>query len=543
MYEENNLAFLQQVADQVASAVSNVLYAQEAQVAQQQLTRERDRLRLLLDVNNAVVSTLDLHELLMAISSCLRRVLRHECTSLALLDVETNHLRLYALDFPSGKGLLQENLTAPLDGSISGMVVTSRQPKLVTVEDLQRFPSDLTQRHYAEGIRSGCVLPLIARNRVLGTLILGSLRENAFTQDDLEFLNQVASQIAIAIENALAFREIAALKDKLSEEKLYLEDEIRTSYNFNEIVGESAALQRLLKQVEIVAPTDSAVLILGETGTGKELIARALHNLSARREHTFVKLNCAAIPTGLLESELFGHERGAFTGAIAQKIGRFELAHRGTLFLDEVGDIPLELQPKLLRVLQEQEFERLGGTRTIRVDVRLIAATNRDLAQMAADKEFRSDLYYRLNVFPLMAPPLRERAQDILPLVRYFTQKYARRMNKRIETITTETITALSCYSWPGNVRELENFIERAVILSPGPILQVPLAELKTPTREPLSQTLTLVEAEREHIVQVLRETKGVVGGPQGAAARLGMKRTTLQSKMRKLGITSSSYA
>jgi formate hydrogenlyase transcriptional activator len=543
MYEENNLAFLQQVADQVASAVSNVLYAQEAQVAQQQLTRERDRLRLLLDVNNAVVSTLDLHELLMAISSCLRRVLRHECTSLALLDVETNHLRLYALDFPSGKGLLQENLTAPLDGSISGMVVTSRQPKLVTVEDLQRFPSDLTQRHYAEGIRSGCVLPLIARNRVLGTLILGSLRENAFTQDDLEFLNQVASQIAIAIENALAFREIAALKDKLSEEKLYLEDEIRTSYNFNEIVGESAALQRLLKQVEIVAPTDSAVLILGETGTGKELIARALHNLSARREHTFVKLNCAAIPTGLLESELFGHERGAFTGAIAQKIGRFELAHRGTLFLDEVGDIPLELQPKLLRVLQEQEFERLGGTRTIRVDVRLIAATNRDLAQMAADKEFRSDLYYRLNVFPLMVPPLRERAQDILPLVRYFTQKYARRMNKRIETITTETITALSCYSWPGNVRELENFIERAVILSPGPILQVPLAELKTPTREPLSQTLTLVEAEREHILQVLRETKGVVGGPQGAAARLGMKRTTLQSKMRKLGITSSSYA
>jgi formate hydrogenlyase transcriptional activator len=543
MYGENNLAFLQQVADQVAIAVSNVLYAQEAQVAQQQLTRERDRLRLLLDVNNAVVSTLDLHELLTAISSCLRRVLRHECTSLALLDVETNHLRLYALDFPSGKGLLQENLAAPLDGSISGMVVTSRQPKLVTVEDLQRFPSELTQRHYAEGIRSGCVLPLIARNRVLGTLILGSLRENAFTQDDLEFLNQVASQIAIAIENALAFREIAALKDKLSEEKLYLEDEIRTSYNFNEIVGESAALQRLLKQVEIVAPTDSAVLILGETGTGKELIARALHNLSARREHTFVKLNCAAIPTGLLESELFGHERGAFTGAIAQKIGRFELAHRGTLFLDEVGDIPLELQPKLLRVLQEQEFERLGGTRTIRVDVRLIAATNRDLAQMAADKEFRSDLYYRLNVFPLMAPPLRERAQDILPLVRYFTQKYARRMNKRIETITTETITALSCYSWPGNVRELENFIERAVILSPGPILQVPLAELKTPTREPLSQTLTLVEAEREHIVQVLRETKGVVGGPQGAAARLGMKRTTLQSKMRKLGITSSSYA
>lgn len=385
-------------------------------------------------------------------------------------------------------------------------------------------------------------MPLITRNRVLGTLILGSLREDAFTQDDLEFLNQVASQIAIAVENALAFREIAALKDKLSEEKLYLEDEIRTSYNFNEIVGESTALQRALKQVEIVAPTDSAVLILGETGTGKELIACALHNLSTRREHTFVKLNCAAIPTGLLESELFGHERGAFTGAIAQRIGRFELAHHGTLFLDEIGDIPSELQPKLLRVLQEQEFERLGGTRTIHVEVRLVAATNRDLVQMVEDKEFRSDLYYRLNVFPIQLPPLRERPQDIFPLVRYFTQKYARRMNKRIETIPTETLTALSHYSWPGNVRELENFIERAVILSPGPILHVPMAELKLSTKDPVTQAVTLVEAECNHIQQVLRETKGVVGGPQGAAARLGMKRTTLQSKMRKLGITSSSY-
>jgi len=543
MYEENNVAFLQQVADQVAIAVSNVLYAQEAQVAQQQLMRERDRLSLLLDVNNAVVSTLDLHELLAAISSCLRRALQHEYTSLTLYDPETNQLRLYALDFPTGKGLVQENLLAPLDASVSGEVFTSRQPRMVTAADLQQFPSEMTQRHYSEGIQSGCVLPLITRNCVLGTLILGSLREHAFTQEDLEFLNQVASQIAIAVENAIAFREIAVLKDKLSEEKLYLEDEIRTAYHFDEIIGESPALTRVLKQVEIVAPTDSAVLILGETGSGKELIARALHNLSVRREHTFVKLNCAAIPTGLLESELFGHERGAFTGAIAQKIGRFELAHRGTLFLDEVGDIPLELQPKLLRVLQEQEFERLGSTRTTRVDVRLIAATNRDLAQMATNKEFRSDLYYRLNVFPLMLPPLRERSQDIFPLVRYFTQKYARRMNKRIETIPTETVAALSRYSWPGNVRELENFIERAVILSPGPILQVPLAELKTPTKEPVSQTMTLVEAEREHILQVLRETKGVVGGPHGAAARLGMKRTTLQSKMRKLGIASSSYA
>jgi formate hydrogenlyase transcriptional activator len=354
-------------------------------------------------------------------------------------------------------------------------------------------------------------------------------------------LGQVGKQIAIAVENGVAYRQIAELKEKLNTEKLYLEDEIRTERNFDEIIGQSTTLKQALSQVAIVAPTESTVLIQGETGTGKELIARAIHKLSGRRARTFVKVNCAAIPTGLLESELFGHEKGAFTGAIAQKIGRFELAHGGTLFLDEVGDIPLELQAKFLRVLQENEFERLGGTRTIRVDIRLVAATNRDLTAMVADKQFRSDLYYRLNVFPIVSPPLRDRREDIPPLVRYFTQKFARRMNRRIETIPSDTMDALSRYHWPGNIRELENFIERAVILSRGSSLDVPLAELKQrikdgPADAPRSLT-TLEEAEREHIRQALQQANGRVGGPSGAAARLGMKRTTLQSKMAKLGI------
>ncbi|MCA1851172.1 MAG: sigma 54-interacting transcriptional regulator, partial [Beggiatoa sp.] len=390
----------------------------------------------------------------------------------------------------------------------------------------------------AEGVQSVCCLPLITPSRILGTLNLASLRDGNFSENDADLLSQVASQIAIALENALAFREIDELKNQLAKEKLYLEDEIRTEYNFEEIIGESTALKRILNQVETVAPTDSTVLILGETGTGKELIARAIHNLSGRHERTFIKMNCATIPTGLLESELFGHERGAFTGAIAQKIGRFELAHQGTLFLDEVGDIPLEMQAKLLRVLQEQEFERLGSPRTLRVNVRLVAATNRDLARMVADRGFRSDLYYRLNVFPITAPPLRERPEDIPLLVRYFAQRDARRMHKRIETIPTETLTALCRYPWPGNIRELENLIERSVILSQGPELRVPLGELKAQAMAPADGTVTLEAAEREHILRALREANGVIGGAAGAAARLGIKRTTLQSRMNKLGIS-----
>jgi len=355
----------------------------------------------------------------------------------------------------------------------------------------------------------------------------------------------VANQVAIAVDNGLAFRQIAELKDKLAEEKLYLEDEIRSQYNFEEIIGESVVWKRALEQVETVAPTDSSVLILGETGTGKELIARAIHNLSGRRDRTFVKLNCAAIPTGLLESELFGHEKGAFTGAISQKVGRVELADHGTLFLDEVGDIPAELQPKLLRVLQEREFERLGSTRTLRVNLRLIAATNRNLAKMVADREFRSDLFYRLNVFPIQLPALRERGKDIAMLVRYFAQKHAESKGKQIERIPAESMQALERWHWPGNVRELENLIERAVILTRGTVLNVPLAELK-PGPEPtaaVDDVATLQDAEREHILKTLREARGLISGPQGAAARLGLKRTTLNSKMRKLGITRKDYS
>ncbi|MGA2475859.1 MAG: sigma 54-interacting transcriptional regulator [Terriglobia bacterium] len=535
-YYGADLEFLQQVAAQVAVAVDNALNFQDAQVYQEQLSRERDRLRLLLEVNNALVSNLDLRELLKEIAACLRRVIRHDYTALALYDPATNEMRLRALDFPEGKGLIQEEMTVPLEGSAGGEVFTTRKPLLVDTANTNRYQTPIARLAEAEGLKCFCILPLFTSTRDIGILALGTLAEGSFRQGDVDLLAQVANQIAIAVENALAYREIAELKNKLAEEKLYLEEEIRTEHNFQEAIGESAALKRALSQAETVAPTDSTVLILGETGTGKEMIARAIHDLSRRREGTFVKINCAAIPTGLLESELFGHEKGAFTGAIAQKIGRFELAHHGTLFLDEVGDIPLELQPKLLRVLQEREFERLGGTRTIRVDVRVVAATNRDLAQMVEEGLFRRDLYYRLNVFPIMIPPLRERSEDIPLLVRYFVQKYARLMDRRIETISAEEMDALTRYHWPGNVRELENLIERAVILSPGPELRVPVAELKQHSEIP--SNLTLQAAEREHIIRVLRETNWVVGGPRGAATRLAMKRTTLQSKMRKLGIS-----
>ena len=535
-HTEGEIAFLQQVARQVAVAVDNALNFERAQAYQRQLAQERDRLRVLLEVNNAVVSKLDLHGLLNAISAALRRVIHHEYTSLAVFEPATSKMRMLALDFPQGRGLIREEMRMPLEGSIAGKAFRARQPIVLDRVAMEEFDSPTSHLLRDEGVRSVVSMPLITHERVLGTLTLASLRDAAFQQRDVDLLVQVAGQVAIAAENALAFEEIAELKNNLAQEKLYLEDEIRSEMNFDEIVGDSPAVRAVLKQVETVAATDSTVLIQGETGTGKELIARAIHNRSPRRGHTFVKVNCAAIPTGLLESELFGHERGAFTGALSRRIGRFELAHGGTIFLDEVGDIPAELQPKLLRVLQEQEFERLGSTQTIRVDVRLVAATNRDLAAMVAERTFRSDLYYRLRVFPLTLPPLRERPEDIPTLVRYFVQKHARRLNRAVETIPAETLDVLVRYPWPGNIRELENLIERAVIVSPGPVLRVPLGELKSPT-EPAREHLTLHAAEREHILKALEATNWVLSGPRGAAVRLGMKRTTLQSKMRKLGV------
>jgi formate hydrogenlyase transcriptional activator len=533
-YRPSEVAFAQMVADQVAVAVDNALHSQEAQALQQQLARERDRLQLLLEVTNSVISNLELRDVLRVVSATLRRVMHCDVAGVLLPEAEHHQLRIYALDFPDSQGFIQEEGLVPIEGSLPGKAFQTGKPVVLDRSD----PAEVSCLIADEGLQSHCFLPLISRNGILGVLGLGKRGESAFSQDDVAFLTQVANQVAIAVENALAYGQIAALKDKLSQEKLYLEDEIRSEMNFEDIVGKSAALRRVLQHVETVAPTDSTVLIYGETGTGKELIARAIHQLSPRRPQAFVKLNCAAIPTGLLEAELFGHEKGAFTGAITQRIGRFELADRGTVFLDEIGELPLELQPKLLRVLQDREFERLGSTRTLRTDARLIAATNRDLAALVEEQQFRADLFYRVNVFPVHVPPLRERPEDIPLLVRHFAQQFARRMHKTIETIPSDTMQGLIRYPWPGNIRELQNIIERAVIVSPGPVLQVPLTDLNpraVPSR-PMPQD-TLEDAERKHILAVLKETQWVLGGLNGAAARLGMKRSTLQFRMRKLGI------
>jgi formate hydrogenlyase transcriptional activator len=550
--------FMQRAASQVAVAVDNALNFETSQAYQGQLARERDRLQVLLEVNNVLVSTRELRELFRGIVSSLEKVIHHDYTSLALRDSASGLLKIHALDFSNKPAFFDQEITVPLDSTPSGICFTTGQPLLARGAELDRFQNEIIRKLRSEGVQTICCVPLITQGRTFGTLNLASRREDAFPPSDVELLQQVGAQIAIAVENALAFKQIDALKDKLAEEKLYLEEEIRSEFNFEEIVGDSPALKRALAQVELVAPAGTAVLITGDTGTGKELIARAIHNLSPRRERTFVKVNCAAIPGGLLESELFGHERGAFTGALAQKIGRFELADRGTLFLDEVADLPLELQPKLLRVLQEQEFERLGSNRTQHVDVRIVAATNGDLGKLVAERTFRSDLYYRLNVFPIHIPALRERPEDVPLLVRYFVQKFSLRLNKSVAYVPAEAMDALVSYSWPGNIRELENFIERAVLLSPGKELRVPVSELKsspiaagtsddsavsvassslTPSVPVTSSISTLEDAERQHILRALRQTEWRIAGPKGAAVVLGMKRTTLQARMRKLGI------
>jgi formate hydrogenlyase transcriptional activator len=538
-FGEEEVELLGVLTGQVALAVDNVLHHEAAERARQELSRERDRLRLLLEVNNALVSNLEPRALFSAIAACLRRVVAHDYTSVSVYVEARNAFDMRALEF-AGKGLIKEHMVVPVEGSPAGLAFSARRAVRLDKADLERLPGEIARLLLAEGIEAMCSLPLMVHDRCLGTLNVGRQRGGPFSAEDADLLAAVANQIAFPVENSLAFQQIAELKDKLAAEKVYLEEEIRTDYNFEEIIGDSDGLRQALHQVQTVAPTDSTVLICGETGTGKELIARAIHQSSTRRERTLVKMNCAAIPTGLLESELFGHERGAFTGAIAQKIGRFELADHGTLFLDEVGDIPPELQPKLLRVLQEQEFERLGATRTTRVDVRVVAATNRNLEDMVAAGTFRNDLYYRLNVFPITLPPLRERRDDIPRLVRYFVQKLARSMKKKIETVSAEAMEALCAYGWPGNVRELANAIERAAILTNGPVLEVPIAEFQN--RVPLAPPGGTLEAtEREAILRALRDSHWVLGGRRGAAAHLGLKRTTLQSRMRKLGISRSS--
>jgi formate hydrogenlyase transcriptional activator len=542
-FQEEEIEFAKLIAAQVAIALENTLYYARSDGLQRELVRERDRLRLVLELNNAVVSNLELRALFGALSTNLRRVMEYDSASLFLPE-GTDKLRLHALDFPDSRGYLQQDMLISIDGTNAGAAFRMGQGRLVGLGGLPHSQDkDVFRVRTGEGLQSLLLVPLQSNGNPVGVLSLGSRRESAFSQSDLDFATQIGCQVAIAINNALQHHALSESKAQISEQKSYLEDEIRSEQDFEDIIGGSAALQAVLEKVETVAPTGSTVLICGETGTGKELIARAIHERSARHNRTFVKMNCAAIPLGLLESELFGHEKGAFTGAITRKIGRFELAHQGSLFLDEVGDIPPELQPKLLRVVQEQEFERLGSSHTQRVDVRMIAATNHNLSQMVADGKFRGDLFYRLNVFPILVPPLRERAEDIPLLVRYFASKYSRRMNKRIERIPAQTIAALTEYPWPGNVRELQNFIERAVILTPGQELVAPLSELHTTAPSTPQATVpnghgTLREIEKDRILEALQQSNWVIGGPRGAAVRLGLKRTTLLYRMEKFGIS-----
>src|SRR5579859_844400 len=544
-FSEEEVSLLEIAAHCVTLALDARLNFAASETARLALESERTKLQLILDLNNSVVSNLELKDLIQAISPSIREVMQLDAVALMLPTGSNRALEVHALDFPDGKGHIRPGAEVAPD-SLAAQVFRSGKSWMGDVrwDAQEHLGRELVLQ---EELRALCLLPLVRSGVVLGVLAAGRLSKDSSTQDsftrqDVDFMVQIAGQLATAMDNALSYRKISELSHKLAQEKLYLENEIRSELNFEEIVGNSAALRRVLRQVEAVAPTNSTVLIYGETGSGKELIARAVHKLSGRSSHPFVKLNCAAIPTGLLESELFGHEKGAFTGAIAQRIGRFELASQGTIFLDEIGEIPLELQPKLLRVLQEREFERLGSTRTMKVDVRVVAATHRDLEEMISKGQFRSDLYYRLNVFPIVIPPLRERPEDIPLLVQHFVEAAAQKMDKTIDTIPSRTMEALVEYRWPGNIRELENVIERAVILSTGSVLHVPYRDLRsrvTPGHDG-EKPQTLADVEREHIRTILKDTRWVLSGPRGAAARLGMNRSTLYFRMKKLGISRS---
>src|ERR1700688_1128143 len=527
-FSEEEISFLGLIGRVVAFPLDDGLNFRRAQ-------HQNDQVQLLLDLTNRITSNLELRDLLRAIAANIREVIRADAVDVALPDTVSGKFRVFAMDFPHGKGVVKEELLVTPSAAVKKALDTLK-PVVIDPRKPDELASAGSGIAAAEGIKGFCHIPLANRGRALGILTILRTTETPFSAGDVDFLSRASGQIAIAIENAMAYHEISQLKDKLAQEKLYLEEEIRSEMNFENIIGNSSALKHVLELVETVAPSDSTVLLLGETGTGKELIARAIHDRSRRKDRTFVKLNCAAIPTGLVESELFGHEKGAFTGAVSQKTGRLELAHQGSLFLDEVGDIPLEIQPKLLRALQEREFERLGSTNTKKVDVRLVAATNRDLEKMIENREFRSDLYYRLNVFPIRIPPLRERPEDIPLLVRYFTQKYSRLMNKEIESIPAAALRKLSSWHWPGNIRELENFIERSVILTHGASLQAPISEL-TNNGKTVPVMDTREANERDQIVRVLKLTNGRVAGLEGAAARMGLKRTTLIARMKKLGV------
>jgi formate hydrogenlyase transcriptional activator len=532
-FTDADLILLGRIAKLEGLAAENV-------ITRAALQYEKEQLDVLLDASKDLLSNPDEKDVLPAIAEFVRRAVRQSVSTLAFYDAGSRSFRLHPLQGQPADAE-EPPVGFPLCDFPYRESFLHGESRLCTAEEMRRSGLPFFEHILSLGVKSFCMVPLVNRKGILGALFLGSVDEHAIARRDLTYLAQVGTLIAIALDNAFAYQAVQALTDKLKTEKVYLQNEICSTLNFEEIVGDSPALRRVLGHVQTVAPSDATVLILGETGTGKELIARAIHRMSTRREGSFIKLNCAAIPTGLLESELFGHEKGAFTGAVSQKVGRLELADKGTLFLDEVGEIPLELQPKLLRVLQDQEFERLGGTRTIRVNIRLVAATNRDLPKSVAKGDFRSDLFYRLHVFPVRLPPLRERTVDIPPLVRYFIQKFARRMNKVIDEIPSAAMNALIAWHWPGNVRELENFMERSVILSEGTTLNVPLSEFLIHDESDIPQS-ALIKVEREHILHVLRDTGGVIAGIHGAAARLGMKRTTLQSKMLRMGICRTDY-
>jgi formate hydrogenlyase transcriptional activator len=529
--------YLERIARWVALAVENRQIHREWQ-------EQQNRLQSLVAISRELSSTLELERLIPLVFGNMHQITSYDHAWLMLLEADGRTLEIRAVDPARDAGSqLREGQRLPLADAICAQAMETRSVTFHDAKGIEKYTNSAIEELRAAGVRSLCCVPLLMGSRALGTLDLGAIRENAFSREDGEYLQQVATQITAAIHNASEYREVAQAKDRLTQEKKYLESEIRGVHRLDDIVGNSSALKSVLDHARIVANTDATVLITGETGTGKERVARAIHLMSSRRDRNFIKLNCAAIPTGLLESELFGHEKGAFTGAVTQKIGRLELADKGTLLLDEIGEIPLELQPKLLRVLQDQEFERLGGTRTIRSDMRLIAATNRDLVRAVEEQEFRSDLFYRLNVFPLHLPALRERREDIPLLIRHFVKKCAARLNKRIDIIPDEAVEAMMHWKWQGNIRELENFIERSVILSESNRLRPPLAELRQePTQHPPDLGRTLRDRERDHIIEILRQTRGVISGAKGAATRLGIKRTTLQYKMQKLGISRSDY-
>jgi formate hydrogenlyase transcriptional activator len=539
-FSPDDMELMTSVSSHVAVALESAIATDAAQRYQRQLAQERDRLQLLLEINNQVVTQLDVNELFRSASASIRKYFANDFTGFWLIDKQSNKLECVALDFPGGKGFLADIAGELTDRDLERM--RSRTPAIRSQQDIEKLPPAVLERLKAESIVALADAPLGTSNGPFGFISMGSKRPNKFGQEDLDILSQISAQISLALDNALAYGRLSASRNRLEDERLYLESEIRAEYNFEDLVGKSAALRKVLDQVEIVAPTGSTVLLRGETGTGKELIARAIHSHSPRRDRTFVRLNCAAIPSGLVESELFGHEKGAFTGALMQKRGRFELADHGTLFLDEIGDISPELQPKLLRALQEQEFERLGSNKTIHVDVRLIAATHRDLSLMIRNNQFREDLFYRLNVFPIEIPPLRERREDIPLLVHYFVSRLSRLMQKRIKSIPKPAMDALTNSPWPGNVRELENFIERAVILTQGDELNVPMAELKKSAARNAAPVSTFQEAERQAIIEALKAASGRISGRGAAAERLGLKRTTLQNKMRRLNIAKADY-